>query len=223
IGALITWGLQGVLFVQVYNYYLSFPKDPLYMKVTVYSSFILELLQTALVTHDTWEIFANNFGDLAGLNDLRFLWFTLPILGGIAGLVCHLTFAYRISLLAESKVAGAIIIVPGLLACITACVFGAKLFQASFLSEAINTKHIYLICGLWNGSGAFCDVLVAVAMTYYACPKLPSMNLSRNSTGFRNTDLLITRIIRLTIETGILTGNCPLTPLHDSVNRQIPL
>lgn len=65
------------------NYYLSFPKDPLYMKVTVYSSFILELLQTALVTHDTWEIFANNFGDMAGLNNLRFLWFTLPILGGI--------------------------------------------------------------------------------------------------------------------------------------------
>ena len=115
--------------MSVDNYYLSFPKDPLYMKVTVYFSFVLELLQTAMVTHDTWAIFVSGFGDMAELNDLHFLWFTLPILGGIgkhgdlsaiangfnplhlAGLLCHLTFAFRISLLAESKIAGAIILV----------------------------------------------------------------------------------------------------------------
>jgi hypothetical protein len=65
------------------NYYLSFPKDPIYMKVLVYFSIILELLQTLLVTHDTYDIFVKGFGDIADLDDLRFLWFTLPILGGI--------------------------------------------------------------------------------------------------------------------------------------------
>ena len=36
-----------------------------------------------MVTHDTWAIFVGGFGDMAELNDLHFLWFTLPILGGI--------------------------------------------------------------------------------------------------------------------------------------------
>ena len=105
------------------------------MKVTVYFSFVLELLQTAMVTHDTWAIFVSGFGDMAMLNDLHFLWFTLPILGGIgkhddlsatengfdprllAGLLCHLTFAFRISLLAESRIVGAIVLVVSTASC----------------------------------------------------------------------------------------------------------
>ncbi|KAF8970189.1 hypothetical protein BDZ97DRAFT_130065 [Flammula alnicola] len=204
IGSLITWGLQGVLCVQVYNYYLSFPKDPLHMKVLVYGSLILELVQTLMVTHDAYEVFAKGFGDITGLNDLHLLWFTLPILGGVVGLLCHLTFAYRICLLSESRITGGVIAALALCASVSAFAFGGKLFAAGILSELVKTKHIYLTCGMWNGSGALCDVMIASFMTYY---------LSRNHTGFRNTDYLITRIIRLTIETGVATGKRSL-PEH---------
>ncbi|KAF9482681.1 hypothetical protein BDN70DRAFT_400351 [Pholiota conissans] len=197
ISALITWGLQGVIFVQAYNYYLSFPKDPWHMKVLVYLSTALEILQTLLVTRDTYQVFAKGFGNIADLDDLHFLWFTLPILGGIVGFLCHLTFAYRISLLSESKITGGIISSIAVCACVSALVFGGKLFGAGLLSKTVTTSHIYLTCGIWNGAGAICDMAIAGYMTYY---------LSRNNTGFRNTDVLIARIIRLTIETGVVTG-----------------
>ncbi len=200
------------------------------MKVTVYFSFILELLQTAMVTHDTWAIFVTGFGDMAELNDLHFLWFTLPILGGIgkhddlsatangfnlrhlAGLLCHLTFAFRVSLLAESKIAGAIILVVSntsyvfirrqsslhisrALACSCSmyycmCVRSQAIpSNLLFRSNSDETHLSHLRCKsqepfrrritfrvkpslqIWNGAGAFCDVLIAVGMTYYVSAK----------------------------------------------------
>lgn len=58
------------------------------MKTLVYSSLILELIQTGMVTRDTYVVFAAGYGDLPGLNDLHLLWFTLPVLGGIGQFIC---------------------------------------------------------------------------------------------------------------------------------------
>ncbi|KJA18718.1 hypothetical protein HYPSUDRAFT_69641 [Hypholoma sublateritium FD-334 SS-4] len=203
LGSLFTWGLHGVLTVQVYNYYLSFPKDPITRKVTVYSVWILEALQLALVTRDTYELFINGFGDMLGINNLRLLPLSVPILGGTIGLICHLMFAYRIMLISQSKLIGALITVLALTSAISGFVFGGSLFGAKTLLAAISHhSRIYLTCGLWNGFGAGCDIVIAVCMSYY---------LSRTPTGFRKTDLLITRIIRLTIETGLLTATASIT------------
>jgi len=102
------------------------------MKLLVYSSLLLEIAQTLMVTHDTFRIFATGYGDFSGLDDIHLLWLTLPILGGVGlflfsrcptrdfklgiffgsdvvGLLCHLTFAYRITLLSDSKAIGAVI------------------------------------------------------------------------------------------------------------------
>lgn len=201
IGTLVTWGLQGILCVQVYNYHLAFPNDPLHMKALVYFSLCLELAQTFMVSSDGYDVYAIGFGDIVNLDDLHLLWMTLPILGGIVGLLCHLTFAYRLVILSRSRIVGATITALSLCASITAFIFGAKLFKAKVLSTLINVKHIYLVCGLWNGFGAACDALIAACMTFY---------LSRSQTGFRSTDLLITRIIRLTIETGIATATASI-------------
>ncbi|PPQ93765.1 hypothetical protein CVT25_008145 [Psilocybe cyanescens] len=200
IGGLITWGLQGVLCVQVYNYYLSFPNDPRYMKGLVYGTLALELAQTLMVTRDTYLVFADGYGDLLVLDHLHLLWLTLPILGGIVGLFCHLTFAYRISLLSESKIVGGVIAALAIGGAVAAFTFGGKIFHAESLSRLVLVEHIYLTCGIWNGLGALCDVVIAGCMTYY---------LTRSQTGFKNTDLLIMRITRLTIETGVFTGVMP--------------
>ncbi|KAJ3514701.1 hypothetical protein NLJ89_g2223 [Agrocybe chaxingu] len=184
------------------NYYLSFPKDPMHMKVLVYFSFAIEVAQTMMVTRDTYKVFAGGFGDLTELDNLHLLWLTLPILGGIVGLLCHLMFAYRITLLSDSTAVGCVIVALSLCASVSAFVFGGKLLSAGVLSKAVMVKHIYLTCGIWNGAGALCDVLIAGCMFYY---------LSRNQTGFQNTDILITRIVRLSIETGIITTTASIT------------
>ncbi|KAF8970238.1 hypothetical protein BDZ97DRAFT_1914917 [Flammula alnicola] len=193
--SLFTWGLHGILCVQVYNYYLSFPRDPTSRKLLVYGALALETIQLVLVTRDTYQLFALGFGNPFVINKLHLLPLTIPIMGGLVGLLCHLIFAYRIYRVSESKIIGCLITALAICASSCAFVFGAKLFEAGSLSNAAFTSG-FTLPALWNGFGAACDVVIAACMTYY---------LSRMSTGFRKTDLLVTQIIRLSIETGIIT------------------
>ncbi|TEB31841.1 hypothetical protein FA13DRAFT_1614076, partial [Coprinellus micaceus] len=197
---LFTYGLQGILLVQVYNYYLSFPNDRLFWKVLVYLVLFAELIQTILATIDAFRIFSSGWGKFQLLDDLNLLFLT-PVMSASIGLVCHCVFAYRIYSLSHSKMACLAIILLALLACASGLAFGIKISISGRLSQVIHARYIYLTCGLWNGGGAVCDIAIAALMTFY---------LSRSSTGYRSTDVLLTRIIRLTIETGVLTATASL-------------
>ncbi|KAF5336527.1 hypothetical protein D9611_006548 [Ephemerocybe angulata] len=161
---LFTYGLQGILIVQVYNYYISFPNDRLFWKILVYVVLFAELLQTILASIDAFHIFSSGWGKFQLLDDLNLLFLT-PIMSASIGLVCHCVFAYRLYTLSGSK-----------MVCLTVIL-------------------------LWNGAGAGCDVAIAGLMTFY---------LSRSSTGYKTTDVLLTRIIRMTIETGLFTATASL-------------
>ncbi|KAJ6503140.1 hypothetical protein DFH09DRAFT_864789, partial [Mycena vulgaris] len=50
---------------------------------------------------------------------------------------------------------------------------------------------------VWCGASALSDIIIAVCMTYY---------LSKYDTGFRQTCALVSKLVRLTIETGSLTA-----------------
>ncbi|KAJ2936569.1 hypothetical protein H1R20_g520, partial [Candolleomyces eurysporus] len=122
-------------------------------------------------------------------------------MSGAIGLICHGVFAYRLYSLSGSRLVCLLVILLALLACGSGFAFGIKLSMAGTLSKVIQTPNIYLVCGLWNGGGAGCDVAIAALMTFY---------LSRSSTGYKSTDVLLTRIIRLTIETGVFTATASL-------------
>ncbi|KAK7014337.1 hypothetical protein R3P38DRAFT_3574549, partial [Favolaschia claudopus] len=46
------WALFGALTVQLYFYYQAFPNDRAHVKSVIYTMYILEIMQTALITHD---------------------------------------------------------------------------------------------------------------------------------------------------------------------------
>ena len=154
LAAIFTWGLHGVLCVQVCkeifnilvvtdihvpgvldNYYLSFPSDPILRKAVVCLIWALETLHLVLVTQDIYRIFVNGFGNYIVADDLHLLPLTVAIMGGLSmsisrillllhtsdcthlvGLICHLTLAYRVLRISQSRViAGLISMVRALL------------------------------------------------------------------------------------------------------------
>jgi len=157
------------------------------------------------VTRDIYDLFINGFGNFEAVNKFHLIPLTIPILGGIIGLVCHLIFAYRIFRISQSWLISGLIVVLSLCSTSAALTFGAKLFEAKSLSKVLTSiaglSPLDIACGLWNGLGAGCDILIAVTLTIY---------LSKAPTGFRRTDLLVTRIIRLTIETGTITATASI-------------
>ncbi|KAF9002872.1 hypothetical protein BDQ17DRAFT_1174405, partial [Cyathus striatus] len=193
LGYLLSWGLYGILSVQVYVYYLAFPNDRLYTKILVYFIFILESVQSLLVAHDAFEAYAKGFGNFEALTTGYFSWLTMPIIGGVVALMVELFYAYRISVLGKSNLFSLLIGVMAIIQGGSAVATGIIAARIGNLTR-LNSLDIRII---WTGMSATCDVFIAVCMSY---------QLSKRDALFPSTQALLAKIIRLVIGTGSLTA-----------------
>lgn len=64
-------------------YYMAFPKDKRISKTIVAVTYGLELLQTVLSTRDAFRNFGSGWGDMRDLDEVGWLWFSVPVLGSV--------------------------------------------------------------------------------------------------------------------------------------------
>ncbi|SJL06897.1 uncharacterized protein ARMOST_10239 [Armillaria ostoyae] len=198
IGCFLGLILYGILCDQVYIYYISFPNDHLATKTVVYVLWLAETVQTVSNMIDTFDTFCYDFGNVSELDDIHLTWFTIPILCGFVGCVAQLFYAWR--MYKFSKKARWL--------CITLSVIAFAQFAAAICcglqarkydrySDLQKNSSIKVAVVIWLGGAALCDAAIALCMTYL---------LSRAHTGLKSTQVLLSRLIRLTIETGTATG-----------------
>ncbi|KIK01544.1 hypothetical protein K443DRAFT_678306 [Laccaria amethystina LaAM-08-1] len=195
VSAFLSWGLLGILALQVYTFYIAFPNDRFLAKFLVYGIFVCEAVQTFIITHDTFQVFVVNFGDLHSMDSMHTNWFSIPIAGGITGCIGQLFFAYRINMISETRVVPITIIILSAASGVSALVAGAQFYQAGSFS-ALRSNTLTSV-GIWNGTGAFCDIIIALSMPYYILKK---------GTGLPATHAIIIKIMSLLIETGVFTA-----------------
>ncbi|SJK98181.1 uncharacterized protein ARMOST_01442 [Armillaria ostoyae] len=198
VAGLLHWGLFGTLSVQLYLYYLAFPKDRTFTKSLVYGIYIVEFAQTMLVTHDAFAMFGYGFGDIETLTDMHFNWLTVPIMSAAAACVGQGFYAYRIFILSKSRIIPILVICVSLTSSVAAIITGVYSFQAGSIIK-LNNRKTSVAVGIWCGASALCDIVIAICMTYYAS----TFSLSAI---FNDTRILVTKLIRLTIETGSVTA-----------------
>ncbi|KAJ7769166.1 hypothetical protein DFH07DRAFT_807078 [Mycena maculata] len=192
---LIAWGLFTVLTVQLYLYYQAFPNDRLVTKSLVYTVYILELVQIILNVRDGILTFGYGFADIAALTKVYFVWFA-PMATALVAFIAQSFYAYRIYVFSKSPILPYLILTISLGGSVSALIAGVFTLEASDLTM-LKSQRFSTVIGVWNGASALSDVIIAVSMTYY---------LSIHHTGFRQTHVLISNLIRLTIETGSLTA-----------------
>ncbi|KAJ7114547.1 hypothetical protein C8R43DRAFT_1078435 [Mycena crocata] len=188
IANVLQWGLFGALTVQLYNYYQAFPRDKISIKTMIYSVYALELVQTVLITHDAFETFGYGFGDVSTLTKPRSQWLTIAIMSGLVALIGQTFYAYRLFMFCKSQMLPLLIISISVASGIGAFLSAAYDFQG-MLSPIIYILH------LWFGGSALADILIVICMTYH---------LSKESSQFPRTRILLSKLIRLTIETGLV-------------------
>ncbi|KAK0241067.1 hypothetical protein EDD85DRAFT_992527, partial [Armillaria nabsnona] len=203
VASLLHWGLFGTLSVQLYLYYLAFPKDKKFTKYLVYGVYVVEFVQTILISHDVFAVFGYGFGDLEALTEIHFNWLTVPIMSAAAASVGQGFCAYRIFILSRSRTVPAFVVCLSLTSSMGAIITGVYSFQANDITK-LNNRKTSIVVGIWCGASALCDVVIAICMTYY---------LTRRNTSFQQTRILVTKLIRLTIETGSVTAVVALLSL----------
>ncbi|KAJ7214186.1 hypothetical protein C8J57DRAFT_954633, partial [Mycena rebaudengoi] len=181
-------------------YYLAFPNDRIFTKCLVYTVYTLELVQTMFMTRDAFQTFGYGFGDPAAITDLYFAWLYIPVMGGLVAFIGQSFYAYRIYILSKRWFVPVFIVIVRLMFFFSRrpSNYARHRMKVSLASSVdsfqTDAQHSPKI---WLGSSALSDISIAVCMTYY---------LSKSDTGFRRTHALVTRLIRLTVETGSLTA-----------------
>ncbi|KAJ7784748.1 hypothetical protein B0H16DRAFT_1784837 [Mycena metata] len=190
----MNWALFATLTVQLYLYYQAFPTDRIFIKGLVYIVYCISLIQVTLVTIDAFNTFGYGFGDPSALTTAQFKWLVAPVLGGIVTCIVQSFYASRLYKLSGSR------IVPSILVFVTLGMGTTGIFNGvSGRKYAPKIKHSspLTICQLFLAGNASIDIIIAGCMTYY---------LLKIDTGFRRTHALVTKLIRLSIETGVLTA-----------------
>jgi len=193
---LLHWGLFGALTIQTYLYYEAFPNDRRNTKILVYGVYCLELVQTILVTFDSFRNFGYGFGNLKALTAMDFNWLNVPVMTAVVAFIGQSFYAYRIRILSRSLAMPILILAASITSSAAALATGAYSFIAGDIAK-LNNHRTNVAVGVWCAGSAACDVLIALSMTYY---------LAKSDTGFRQTRVLISKLIRLTIETGTVTA-----------------
>ncbi|PBK82368.1 hypothetical protein ARMGADRAFT_1090416 [Armillaria gallica] len=134
-----------------------------------------------VVTHDKFAAFGYGFGDIEALTRMNHSWLTVPIMSAVA---------------AGSRIIPTFVICISLTSSVAAVIIGIYAFRAGNVIK-LNNRKTSIAIGIWCGASALCDIIIAICMTYY---------LMRSTANFRRTRALITKLIRLTIETGSVTA-----------------
>ncbi|KAF9523764.1 hypothetical protein CPB83DRAFT_862244 [Crepidotus variabilis] len=110
-GYLLNWALFGALSMQIYIYYLTFPSDHTWSKAAAYSIYVLEAVQTIILTQSAFHTFAEGFGNLKTLDNFGTVWFSVPILSAIVACMAQVLYAYRIRILSKSAIVASVVVV----------------------------------------------------------------------------------------------------------------
>ncbi|KAF9054615.1 hypothetical protein BJ165DRAFT_1607269 [Panaeolus papilionaceus] len=225
IASYLNWGFFGALALQVYNYYSSFRNDVRHIKVLVYTIFLVELVQTVIVSQNVYAALAVDDSALlvGSINRTRLYWLSIPLIGGIVGGVGQLYFAVRMWRMSKggSKVAPIIISVLAIASTVSSVVaafFFSKRKVLQTLPACSGVKdngaegNIMFPFLAWNGIGAICDIVISLTMPYY---------LMRSGTDYHPTHVIVVRLVAVIIETGLFTSIIVITHLTLFVAKNI--
>ncbi|KAJ6576414.1 hypothetical protein DFH09DRAFT_1149268 [Mycena vulgaris] len=202
IGVLFNWGLLGAFLVQIYIYAVWYHHtDRGAVRYIVYTLFVVEAVQTGLMTHTAWEILAYNWGDPTVLLNIPWSSATTPIVGGIVAMIVQLYFAWRIWILQQNMISGGVAIVASLLSllqCICAVTYGGKFIASGLDATLLDAPTFKVLAVVWLSGNVSCDVIIAVSLVYiFSVVK---------SNSIARTGNVLNRLIIQTIQSGVITA-----------------
>jgi len=156
--------------------------------------FLCDIINTVCDIVALYATLIRHFGDFNDLNDISWVFDTNPALTGIIVTSSQLFFARRIHVLTKKRILSLLIVILATVGGVCALLTAVKIPEAPEFSLLTKFKVTIII---WLSSEVLGDILITISLVNY---------LSKHRTGFQQTDLLIDRIIRTTIQTGLITA-----------------
>ncbi|KAK0447637.1 hypothetical protein EV421DRAFT_1889562 [Armillaria borealis] len=184
IGLYINIILLGIIATQMYMYLNAYRKDRLWMKIFVVVLFVANVANTAFLCKFLYTSLILNFD---------------PALTGIIAGMVQLFFAWRVKVLTNNLWLVAIVAVCALAGTGAAI---ATSFEVGNTPEFVKFQDFKVVVIIWLAAECVSDILISGILVWQL-----------RKTGFQSTDELVDRIIRLTVQTGLITSICAIIDL----------
>ncbi|KAJ7202984.1 hypothetical protein B0H12DRAFT_489181 [Mycena haematopus] len=195
IGVLFATFFQGVLTLQAYIYYESFPKDTVGLKLLVASVWVLDVAHLVLICQSCYHYLISSWGNSAALLvstqelDLHLVFV------GMASAFCQGFFLSRIWTFSQKNW-----VLTGFLgaACLTA--FALEAAMSAQISRVPSVKAFSSLTGevvATLGLSATVDLAIAAILVWY---------LQQGKTSFDRTSFVVARVVQYTVATGLATS-----------------
>ncbi len=195
VGVFLNVWLYGFSCLQYYHYHVTFHKtDRWPLRLFVFGLFLADTLNTIFSCHFVYDYLITHFGDLEYIMRANWSFTTDPFMVGIISFSCQLFFAWRVHRLTRS------IVWPGIITALSlASLLGAigSTIGVQIVKQFQNFQKFNSVVTVWLLCAALADTLITAVL-------LSTLNKSR--TGFQQTDDLISKLMRNTIQTGLATS-----------------
>ncbi|KAK0201355.1 hypothetical protein DFS33DRAFT_1439321 [Desarmillaria ectypa] len=212
LGLMFNLILLGMIFVQYYMYYIK------YQRKQVYALLLVNVAGTVLYMVDMYIALILNFGNANSYNRSTWLGAArfLPLPGDLAltaimaGAV-QLFFAWRVKILTSSWISALSVFFTALLEVAGGIATAAEANAQEAVTDFQKFKITVII---WLVSSCVCDFLITGALSFDDKESANSSPGSRgHKTGFEQSNEVMDRIIRLTVQTGLITSLCAMMDL----------
>ncbi|KAJ6522304.1 hypothetical protein DFH09DRAFT_1372705 [Mycena vulgaris] len=208
VGAIVVWALMGSLTIQLYDYHnTSRGPDRVAIKVIVYFVFLVEFLQTIMITHTCWFMLIANWGNPSFLVNTPWSSAAISVLNGIVATAVQCFFSWRIWQLTYSIIGRVVAVMIGLISFLQ--LGAAAAMTAEYVIIARDTsklRQLSVVADTWLVTSLVGDTIIAVSMVIV-------LNRAKSQSSFSRTETLLNRLIIATIETGVVTAGFALLTL----------
>ncbi|KAH7906495.1 hypothetical protein BJ138DRAFT_1129857 [Hygrophoropsis aurantiaca] len=195
LGVAVAIFLFGCSIVQGYIYYSTFREDPWVFKVLVASVLALETGHIISINAYIWHITITTYGNPMGLAVFPAAADMAILFTGLISLAVQSFYVLRLTKFSDTRIFPAICAAISVLANTTCLVIAGKAFAmknlVQFESEISRLITVSLVAKV------LCDLAITIGMVYH---------LRKCRSGFPQTVYVVDRLIRWTLETGLLTG-----------------
>lgn len=186
--------LYGIALLQVYLYFLWYPKDSWYIKLIVITLTILETMQITLFFQLTYNYLITNFGDHTALFVLAWSNGAQLAAGYLSAFVVQMYFGYTIYQLRRSKLVSFTVWIIALSAVTSGL---AQTVISSRLRTLDRLGETWPISTMQSSCTVACDVLITVALCW---------DLNEMKIGVKRADQTLNFLMAIIVNRGALTA-----------------
>ncbi|OCH93181.1 hypothetical protein OBBRIDRAFT_824261 [Obba rivulosa] len=195
-GTMVSILLMGVMLVQCYVYFARFKQDKWWMRPLVWFLLFIDVVSSCFYIYTVYAYLITNFDNNGALVIANAGVLPYPFFTGITALAVQCFFAWRVKLLVRISVLSWSIVI---LSIIQALASLGTMIGGVIVKDFVLLIKVKPVALLWLFGSVVTDAIITVSLVWY---------LRQHRTGLSND--ITDRIIRMTLQTGLLTTACAL-------------